>query len=1197
MISKIANKTTNTALRIDQEETEGEQDMRRISKTGKRILTIVLVACIIVAQYVLPAGAESVTPNAGRNTTAAQVPISESAVSYKLALTDKYTRSGYTPLLTASGSSMNEVPRWKITSNEGFSATVFCVEFGKTATAGDNMNLTYAGNVYTNKDLRDKLYAAAYYGYYNKPSQYHDLYHYSNTSVYIWEILGVNFSKNGVNGYADEKKIMESAVNNFMMAPSFNNKSYEVAAGSYIDIPDTNGVLSHYVQANTVTADNKLQAVALPTGITISKNGNMLRISASSSAKSGDVKLERRLRPHGSFTYANALYFDNATSSRQDASTLEGQAIREALVKITVKSATVVTPTKAPTPTPTKAPTPTPIKTPTPTPTKAPTPTPTKAPTPTPVPVELRVVKFDANGGTGIMEDQIFVAGVSQNIKLNTFTKANSRFRGWALTPTSSVLYADGQPLTPNASRTLYAMWLTVSVTTPTPTKVPTPTPTKAPTPTPVKAPTPTPTKAPTPTPVKTTAPTPVPDNVRVVSFNANGGTGTMADQIFVPGVPQNLRANTFTRAGYEFRGWAISATGSSVYPDKQSFTPSANRTLYAVWLNTNEGGNFQLKKDAYNFANLRSSFGYSNSYKIPMERYIEVVGSINANAAYDPYAWSGSCFGFAATTGLFYTGNMNESKYGANTVYGIPAPGNPTSEVTLMMERYQISQSIYNVSRAKRDSIADANVLTKLVAAVKAFQETGEKPIIMSARSNGSGHAVVPYMIESQSGTSYTILVYDNNYPGVPEKLTLDTAAKTWNYSYYSSKGSDPSLSFIYAELVGANMGHVVDNSSTLLNVSTDKAMIYNSKGVSIDNIEDAVPVQFDDGQVRNNLVYYAPKDTYNVVPMKTSSAAGMMAMDSDEPFKVGISDGETYVSLTNEKPFETTIALGNKPAVEIKGAEGEFSMSVTTISDVVKTDNVAVYKAKYEDKMIVSLTGEVPSNSTLIGHMKDVGSTDSDEATTMELIFNTEEVGDKTTPKPESTPTPEPKKDYFEDVKSSDWFYKDVEYCAELGLVLGDGKKFMPNEQMSRGQFITILGRMEGIDKDEYADRWEFIDVSKKAYYAPYVAWGKEKGLVNGKGNKRFAPNDIITREEMATFIGRYMRYKEISLEDAAKLTEQFKDADKIADFAKIDVELMRKSGLLVGDKGYMMPKKTLTRAEGVTVFARLHKALKVK
>ncbi|MCL2571705.1 MAG: InlB B-repeat-containing protein [Defluviitaleaceae bacterium] len=142
------------------------------------------------------------------------------------------------------------------------------------------------------------------------------------------------------------------------------------------------------------------------------------------------------------------------------------------------------------------------------------------------------VVTFNANGGTGTMPNQVFQNNVAQNLSNNAFTRTGFTFAGWSTSATGAVVYNNGQSITNTATRTLFAVW-TQGTT---------------------------------------------------VTFNANGGTGTMPNQIFQPNVAQNLNNNTFTRAGFTFAGWSTSASGSVVYNNGQSITNNTNRTLFAVW-------------------------------------------------------------------------------------------------------------------------------------------------------------------------------------------------------------------------------------------------------------------------------------------------------------------------------------------------------------------------------------------------------------------------------------------------------------------------------------------------------------------------------------------------------------------------------------------------------------------------------------
>jgi uncharacterized repeat protein (TIGR02543 family) len=88
------------------------------------------------------------------------------------------------------------------------------------------------------------------------------------------------------------------------------------------------------------------------------------------------------------------------------------------------------------------------------------------------------------------------------------------------------------------------------------------------------------PTSSPTSTPVTYT-----------ITFNANGGTGTMANQSLASGATATLTANTFTRTGYSFAGWATTSTGGAGYSDQASYTMgSSNVALYAIWSNQSSG-------------------------------------------------------------------------------------------------------------------------------------------------------------------------------------------------------------------------------------------------------------------------------------------------------------------------------------------------------------------------------------------------------------------------------------------------------------------------------------------------------------------------------------------------------------------------------------------------------------------------------
>lgn len=182
------------------------------------------------------------------------------------------------------------------------------------------------------------------------------------------------------------------------------------------------------------------------------------------------------------------------------------------------------------------------------------------------------------------------------------------------------------------------------------------------------------------------------------------------------------------------------------------------------------------------------------------------------------------------------------------------------------------------------------------------------------------------------------------------------------------------------------------------------------------------------------------------------------------------------------------------------------------------------------------------------------------------------------------------------YSDVNGSDWFYEAVNYCTEKGLMNGVGNdRFAPQDTMTRAQFVTILGRMDGVNQSDYTGNGGFTDVVTGSWYAPYVVWAKQFGVTSGVTSTTFAPDDNVTREQVATFVARYLNLKCTQLQKDAKPAPAFPDSGSISAWAKDAVEAMRLAGLLRGsDQGLVQPGKNMTRAEGATFLMRLDQAI---
>ena len=174
------------------------------------------------------------------------------------------------------------------------------------------------------------------------------------------------------------------------------------------------------------------------------------------------------------------------------------------------------------------------------------------------------------------------------------------------------------------------------------------------------------------------------------------------------------------------------------------------------------------------------------------------------------------------------------------------------------------------------------------------------------------------------------------------------------------------------------------------------------------------------------------------------------------------------------------------------------------------------------------------------------------------------------------------------FTDVSEKDWFYSDVMFVYENGLMLGTSKTlFSPHGTATRGMMATILWRMEGSPAPKGKNSFTDVEVGK--WYADAITWTAENGIFAGYGKDKFGPDDPITREQLAAIFYRYADYKGYDLTVKGNL-DKFKDADKITDYAKTAMQWAVGSGLMKGKSGNLLdPQGTATRAE---IAAMLHR-----
>ena len=174
------------------------------------------------------------------------------------------------------------------------------------------------------------------------------------------------------------------------------------------------------------------------------------------------------------------------------------------------------------------------------------------------------------------------------------------------------------------------------------------------------------------------------------------------------------------------------------------------------------------------------------------------------------------------------------------------------------------------------------------------------------------------------------------------------------------------------------------------------------------------------------------------------------------------------------------------------------------------------------------------------------------------------------------------------FTDIENH-WAKDNILFVVSRGLLNGTSETtFSPNTGMTRGMFVTALGRLAGVDPADYQSG-KFTDVKADAYYAPYVNWAAKTGIVSGTTDTTFAPDTNINREQMAVIMKNYAVKLGYTVPKALEAVT-FADNASISSWAKEAVKSMQQAGILAGKTNNRFdPAGTATRAEVATVLRR--------
>ncbi len=178
------------------------------------------------------------------------------------------------------------------------------------------------------------------------------------------------------------------------------------------------------------------------------------------------------------------------------------------------------------------------------------------------------------------------------------------------------------------------------------------------------------------------------------------------------------------------------------------------------------------------------------------------------------------------------------------------------------------------------------------------------------------------------------------------------------------------------------------------------------------------------------------------------------------------------------------------------------------------------------------------------------------------------------------------------FGDVQNNAWYSEAIAYVYNKGMMNGTEKGFEPNSATTRAMIVTMLHRLNGTSAAGVAG---FADVAGGQWYSEAVAWAAANGVVNGYSDTKFAPNEEITREQLAAILYRYAQFKGLDVSAKGDLSG-FADGAAVSGWAQEAMQWAVGAGLLNGNAdGTLAPAAGATRAEVAMILMRFEGAVK--
>ena len=323
-------------------------------------------------------------------------------------------------------------------------------------------------------------------------------------------------------------------------------------------------------------------------------------------------------------------------------------------------------------------------------------------------------------------------------------------------------------------------------------------------------------------------------------------------------------------------------------------------------------------------------------------------------------------------------------------------------------------------------------------------------------------------------------------------------------------------------------------------------------------------------------------------------AKAAAELALEAAKKSEV-----EAAASAAEAAEYARQMAETYQKVVEIKAELIDYLAEAQAAAEKAEAERKAAEearKAAEEAALAASkyaasfeLAQLLHESETLTGHAReDYAKVIEDAKAAIEAAKTPEEVTAVLNAAREALKTAGCPSTNFTDVEENGWYHTGVDFMVKNGFMNGVADDaFDVDGNLTRAQLVTILYRIAG--EPESTATNPFADVADGQWYTNAVIWAAENGIVKGVNTTTFAPNDQITREQIATILFRYAKAEKVE----GKLAG-FPDAEKVSDYAADAMAWAVEQGLINGisesdGKTYLAPQETATRAQIAVILMR--------